>query len=391
MGIPGEERENAVANYRAGIVGLGWTGFLGHLGDRYAAAPGYSPMNPRLDAEGPGQYSVDDVERPTPGLDIHRTFHYHDHPGLENLAGSHAEALWDRPELDLVAGAERDKGRLKAFGERYGITALYTDAAEMLRKEKLDIVTISTNVKGRADLTCTAVEHGAKGIMTDYPMAHTLEETDRMVKTCADAGVPLCVGALIGNHPSFATAKELVRSGAIGDVISIEAARPESLNNYFIDSAPAWVSGTGDRGPSETGSDMFVGQGIAVTVDGQVVHYRKEAPLVRVTGTTGEILFRQEPNGWRLWQDIEIPAGVRRIEMPWPEPLVVEGSRPVYMLQDILDCLDGKLDEPKLSGRRTAMAIELHVALKLSSAQGGARVDLPLKDRSLGLAYDWWR
>lgn len=61
------------------------------------------------------------------------------------------------------------------------------------------------------------------------------------------------------------------------------------------------------------------------------------------------------------------------------------------MLQDILDCLEGRLDEPKLSGRRTAMAIELHIALKQSSAQGGARVDLPLKDRSLGLTYDWWR
>ena len=64
-------------------------------------------------------------------------------------------------------------------------------------------------------------------------MAHTLEETDRMVKTCADAGVPLCIGALIGNHPSFATAKELVTSGAIGDVISIEAEWPASDSNYF--------------------------------------------------------------------------------------------------------------------------------------------------------------
>lgn len=79
------------------------------------------------------------------------------------------------------------------------------------------------------------------------------------------------------------------------------------------------------------------------------------------------------------------------MEMPWPEPMVIEGSRVVYMLQDILDCLEGRLDEPKLSGRRTAMAIELHIALKQSSAQGGARVDLPLKDRSLGLTYDWWR
>ncbi len=165
-----------MAKYRAGIIGLGWMGFLSAVGDRYIPTPDYIPPKARLDAVGPGQYSTDDTDRPTPiELDVHRTFHYHDHPGLENLAQTHAEALWDRPELDLVAGAERDKRRLKAFGERYGITALYTDAAEMLRKEKLDIVTVSINVKGRADLACMAVEYGAVGIMTDYPMERVSE------------------------------------------------------------------------------------------------------------------------------------------------------------------------------------------------------------------------
>ena len=53
--------------------------------------------------------------------------------------------------------------RLKAFGERYGVDALYTDAGEMLRNESLDIVAVATNVKGRADLTCLAVESRREG------------------------------------------------------------------------------------------------------------------------------------------------------------------------------------------------------------------------------------
>ena len=112
------------------------------------------------------------------------------------------------PEIDLVAGADRDGKRLKAFGERYGEVALYTDAAEMLHTEALDIVAIATNTKGRADLTCLAVDCSVKGITTEKPMAHTLEEADRMVKTCASAGVPLCCGAIPVNHPSYAKAKE---------------------------------------------------------------------------------------------------------------------------------------------------------------------------------------
>ena len=53
--------------------------------------------------------------------------------------------------------------------------------------------------------------------------------------------------------------------------------------------------------------------------------------------------------------------------------------------------MEGRIDEPKNSGRRVAVAIEVEVALKQSSAKGGVRVDLPLQDRSLGLNYDWYR
>ena len=56
-----------------------------------------------------------------------------------------------------------------------------------------------------------------------------------------------------------------------------------------------------------------------------------------------------------------------------------------------MDCLAGELDEPKNSGRRVAVALEVEIALKQSSAQRSARVDLPLEDRSLGLNYDWFR
>ena len=92
----------------------------------------------------------------------------------------------------------------------------------MLHTEALDIVAIATNTKGRADLTCLAVDCGVKGIATEKPMAHTLGEADRMVEACADAGVPLCCGAIPVNHPSYAKAKELVNGGAIGELLSIE-------------------------------------------------------------------------------------------------------------------------------------------------------------------------
>ena len=338
------------------------------------------------------RFDVDDVDRPTPELDVGREFHFHDGPGEARVPHSWAEVMRDRPEVDLVAGAERDPKRLKVFSERYGIDAVYADAKEMLRRERLDIVAIATNTKGRADLTCLAVECGAKGIAVEKPMAHTLEEADRMVERCSAAGVPLCCGAIPVNHPSYARAKELVTGGAIGEVLSIETEAPKSQKqnwSLFVDSVPAWVVGSGDgEGRRESGSDEFAGQGMMATADGGFVFFRRGAGLLRVTGSAGEIVLDR---GWRLWQDVDTPAGKQRVELPWPGPGLAAGYNAVYGLADIIDCLEGRLDEPKNSGRRVAMALEVEIALKLSSAQGARRVDLPLSDRSLGLHYDWFR
>ena len=365
--------------YRAGVIGLGWMGMLADIAVVYER----------------GTYTVDDVERPTPELDVHREFHYHQNVGGANIPHTWSEVFYDRPGVDLVAGAERDSQRLKAFGERYGVDALYSDAEEMLKGESLDIVAVATNVKGRADLACLAVECGAKAIAIEKPIAHTLEEADRMVITTTVAGVPLVAGATPANHPSYARARELVSGGAIGDVVSIEAEAPASQKPhwmYFVDEMPLWVVGVDDGERRDSGSDEFLGQGLAQTRGEAVVHFRKGAGLVRVSGTSGEIVLDSNSGSqWRLWQEVDIEAGTRRVEIPWPGTQFEGGYNAVCGLADLIDCLEGRLDEPKNSGRRAAIALEVEIALKVSAANGGARIDLPLRNRTLGLNYDWFR
>jgi hypothetical protein len=367
-----------MATYRAAVIGLGWMGLLYDLAQRM------------------GVWHVDDIDRPTPELDIQRRFHYHQHHLPRHLPTSYSEALHDRPEVELIAAAERDPKRLKAFGARYGIDALYTDAVEMLKKERPDIVAIATNTKGRADLTCHAVDHGAKGIITEKPIAYTLAQADRMVNACAKAGVPLVTGAISTSHPSFAKAKELLQSGTIGELVSFEAVSNKNMSQhqnwaYFIDGSPAWVIGTDDEPKRESGSAEFRGQGMMITQSGQVVFFRKEAPCLRLTGTSGEILHQDPYGPWRLWQTLETAAGEQRLEVPWPAPQMQFISGTIHGIADLIDCMEGRLDEPKNSGRSVAMAFETEVAIKHSAALGGVRLDLPLEDRSMGLEYDWHR
>ena len=364
-----------MAEYRGAVIGLGWMGMLYDLGQRA------------------GTWNVDDVDRPLPEIDVHRKFYHHEHPGTSGIPTSYAEAIVNRPEVDLVAAADRDVKRLKVFTERYGIDKVYEDATEMLRQEKPDIVAVATNTRHRADLTCLAVACGAKGILTEKPMAHTLEEADRMVKTCANAGVPLNCGAIATTDPAFGRAKRLIQEGEIGNVISIEASGPmaqEQNWSYFLDSPPAWVAGTGDQPRRESGSDEFVGQGLLVAEDGTVVHFRAGAPWLRVTGSQGELTFRY-PHGFRWWRQQTVDETTAPVEMPWPEPQFLAPYGGVYPLNDVMDCIAGRLDEPKNSGRRVAVALEVEIALKQSSTRGREKVRLPLPDRSVGLNYDWFR
>ena len=387
-GTSGRPSGKSTKKYRGGVVGLGWMGVLYDMGRR-----DYDNI---LGSYKTPKYDLQSAKRPTPDwLEVHRKFHHHDHPGKEGLVATYAEAIWDRPEVDLVAGADRDKKRLAMFGERYGIEALYTDALEMYEKENLDILAIATNTRGRSFLTVKAVEAGVKGIFVDKPMTFTLKEADDMVNACAKAGVPLVGGATTVSHPSFGKAKELIASGAIGEVTSIEAQVPLTSQHqdwsYFVDSELAWVSGTGDKPRRERGSSEFMGQGIIVAKDGTVVHIRDGAPMVRISGSQGEMSFDRTRYYWRLWQDIDTPAGKRRVRMPWPDPQFGLGMRTVYCLDDLIASMEGRMKEPKNSGRLVAVALEAELGLKQSSARGGERIELPLTDRSLGLTYDWFR
>ena len=74
---------------------------------------------------------------------------------------------------------------------------------------------------------------------------------------------------------------------------------------------------------------------------------------------------------WRIWKELEVPRGRKmlktRVEMPWggPQTSIYGG---IFSLADVMDCHAGKLGESKNSGRRVAVALEVEIALKESSA-----------------------
>ena len=87
--------------------------------------------------------------------------------------------------IDLVAAADDDPAKLEDFKQRWDVSALYTDYREMIEKEQIDVVCLTTRPEPRAEITVGLAELGVKAIFATKPMCRTLAEADTMIDTSA--------------------------------------------------------------------------------------------------------------------------------------------------------------------------------------------------------------
>lgn len=94
------------------------------------------------------------------------------------------------------------------------------DAA--LEHPDVEAVLVVTPNHTHADQTLAAAQRG-RHVFVEKPIADTLEAAERMRAACAAAGVQLMVGHAFRRLGAARRAKELVESGALGDVVLAEA------------------------------------------------------------------------------------------------------------------------------------------------------------------------
>ena len=81
--------------------------------------------------------------------------------GCGHIARVHAGGFRATGGVDLVAAADIVPGALDAFGEEWGVEGRYTDCAEMLAQEKLDILSVCTRNHQHVEPTLAGAEAGA--------------------------------------------------------------------------------------------------------------------------------------------------------------------------------------------------------------------------------------
>ncbi len=127
------------------------------------------------------------------------------------------------PGVQLVAVADVYEGRLTLAQERYGKDVFTSrDYREVLARPGLDAVIMATPDHWHARIACDAMKAG-KDVYCQKPMVKKAEDGHSVIDTQKTTGRILQVGSQRVSSILYAKAKELIASGAIGEVHMIEA------------------------------------------------------------------------------------------------------------------------------------------------------------------------
>jgi predicted dehydrogenase len=121
------------------------------------------------------------------------------------------------PHSQLVAVMRRDAAKCEDFARRHQVPKWYTNADALIHDPEVDAVYIATPPGTHAAYTLKVAAAG-KPVYVEKPMALNYTECRQMLAACAAAGVPLYVAYYRRSQPFYKKIKELLDSGAIGEV-----------------------------------------------------------------------------------------------------------------------------------------------------------------------------
>ncbi len=288
----------------------------------------------------------------------------------------------------LVAVMRRTSHLAEDYARRHGVPRWYDDAQALIDDPEVDAVYIATLPDSHKDYALMVAAAG-KPVYVEKPMALNYAECETMIAACRSAGVPLFVAYYRRMLPRFLKVKEIVDTGVIGEVRSVNITLHRRLRPAQIDPArPVWrvqpeVSGGGHfvdlgshtldfldyaLGPIGRAQGLAVNQAGLYAAEDQVAATFEFENGVLGTGswcfTTFRNLDRTEIIGssglvaFSSFDEtpIELVTEAGKTEYPLANPPHVQQP----LIQSIVDALNGRGTCPSTgeSGARTARVVD---------------------------------
>ena len=132
----------------------------------------------------------------------------------------HAPEYAADPDVEIVGYYDRRADRARALADVFG-GRLYTSVEELLADPSIDAVSVCVANNAHAEVTIAALRAG-KHVLCEKPMATNIEDCLRMIEAAKETGKYLMIGQNQRVNRGHIKAKELIKSGAIGKVLSFK-------------------------------------------------------------------------------------------------------------------------------------------------------------------------
>jgi predicted dehydrogenase len=132
----------------------------------------------------------------------------------------------------------------KAIEARYPSVRTVSDLAEILDDPTIDAVAVATPISSHFEIADAALSAG-KHVFVEKPLATSAAEAERLISTASARGLVLMPGHTFVYSPPVVKIKELITSGALGEIYFISTSRV-NLGLHQADASVIWDLGPHD-------------------------------------------------------------------------------------------------------------------------------------------------
>ncbi len=135
--------------------------------------------------------------------------------GCGKIADAHASWIQRLGGSEIVAACDREPLMAKQIFDRFPVKQHFTDAAEMLRQARPDVVHITTSPESHFDLASLCLEHGAS-VYVEKPFTVDAAQARTLMRIAEDKKLKLTVGHNEQFSPAARRMRALVADGYLG-------------------------------------------------------------------------------------------------------------------------------------------------------------------------------
>ena len=153
--------------------------------------------------------------------------------GAGSMGKNHARIYSEMKEIKLVAVCDSDKNCAKEIAEKYNAKAYY-DYKEMIRKEKIDAISICVPTKLHKEVALHAI-NAKIHTLVEKPIATAVEEGKSIIEAAAKNKVKLMIGHIEIFNPVVQELKKRIEKNELGNILQVHCERLSLFPQRIID------------------------------------------------------------------------------------------------------------------------------------------------------------